>query len=251
MEMQLNLETVEEIPLPSGRMTKGVVRVGNTVRRPTKESSAFVARLLAHLETSACVWAPRYLGRDEASRDILSYIPGATPEKWGYFSDVQLGHAARIIRELHELTRGSDLSDGAVVCHNDPGPNNFVFVEDVPVAIIDFDMACPGEPLEDLGYMAWSWCISSNPKRGPVGMQACQVRTLADAYGANQSERQNLLDGILERQLRNVRFWSERLADPSSTPTSPAKMQEVIEWSKREAQYTEAHRDDFSRALLC
>ncbi|HEX3853769.1 MAG TPA: GNAT family N-acetyltransferase, partial [Polyangiaceae bacterium] len=89
MEMQLNLETVEEIPLPSGRMTKGVVRVGNTVRRPTKESSAFVARLLAHLETSACVWAPRYLGRDEASRDILSYIPGATPEKWGYFSDVQ------------------------------------------------------------------------------------------------------------------------------------------------------------------
>jgi len=146
--------TVEEIPLLSGRMTKGVVRVGDTVRRPTKESSPFVARLLAHLEASGCTWAPRYLGEDEAGRDILSYIPGATPEKWGYFSDLQLCRAACIIRELHE------------------------------------------------------------------------------------------------RQLRNVRFWSERLADPSSTPTSPMKMLEVIEWSRREAQYTEAHRADFSSALL-
>src|SRR5450755_2302084 len=125
--------TIEEIPLPSGRMTKGVVRVGDTVRRPTKESSPFVARLLAHLETSACTWAPRYLGEDDVGRDILSFIPGSTPERWGYFSDPQLCRAARIIRELHDLTRGSDLSCGAVVCHNDPGPNNFVFVEDVPV----------------------------------------------------------------------------------------------------------------------
>jgi len=240
---------VEEIPLPSGRMTKGVVRVGDTVRRPTKESSPFVARLLAHLETSGCTWAPRYLGEDDVGRDVLSYIPGATPERWGHFSDLQLCQAARIIRELHDLTRGSELSCGAVVCHNDPGPNNFVFVEDMPVAIIDFDMACSGEPLEDLGYLAWSWCISSKPERGPVTTQARQVRTLVDAYEATQTERENLVESIIERQLRNVRFWSERLADPSSTPTSPAKMSEVIEWSRREAQYTDAHRADFSSAL--
>jgi aminoglycoside phosphotransferase (APT) family kinase protein len=177
-------------------------------------------------------------------------MPGSTPERWGHFSDVQLSAAARIIRALHDLTRGCELSAGAVVCHNDPGPNNFVFVEDVPVAIIDFDMASPGEPLEDLGYVAWSWCISSKPERGPVTEQARQVRILADAYGASAAERGNLVASILERQLRNARFWSERLADPASTPTSPEKMLEVIEWSKREAQYTEAHRSDFGRALL-
>jgi Ser/Thr protein kinase RdoA (MazF antagonist) len=231
-------------------MTKGVVRVGDTVRRPAKESSPFVARLLGHLDSTDCRWAPRYLGQDEAGRDILSYMPGSTPERWGHFSDLQLSAAARIIRALHDLTRGCDLSAGAVVCHNDPGPNNFVFVEGVPVAIIDFDMACPGEPLEDLGYAAWSWCVSSKPERGPVSMQARQVRTLADAYGATELERANLVASILERQLRNARLWSERLADPASTPTSPPKMLEVIEWSKREAQYTEAHRGDFSRALL-
>ncbi|WP_258564624.1 phosphotransferase, partial [Streptomyces himalayensis] len=27
---------------------------------------------------------------------------------------------------------------------------------DVPVAFIDFDTAAPGDPLEDLGYMAWT-----------------------------------------------------------------------------------------------
>jgi len=29
------------------------------------------------------------LGEDEVGRDILLYIPGATPEKWGYFSDLR------------------------------------------------------------------------------------------------------------------------------------------------------------------
>jgi Ser/Thr protein kinase RdoA (MazF antagonist) len=240
----------EEVALPGGRLTRGVVRVGDTVRRPRSPSSAFVARLLAHLERHGCAWAPRYLGEDALGRDILSFMPGATPASWGYFPDETLHQAARIVRQLHDWTRGSELAAGSVVCHHDPGPNNFVFVDDEPVAIIDFDMAAPGDPLEDLGYMAWSWCISSRPGRGPVTRQAAQVRTLADAYGATAAERERLPDRIVERQVRNIRFWSERLADPSSTPTSPARMRDVIEWSEREARYTEEHRRDFISALL-
>lgn len=118
--------TVEEVPLPSGRMTPGVVRVGDTVRRPTKPSSPFVARLLIHLERRGCEWAPRYLGEDELGRDILSFLPGATPVKWGYFCDEQLQQAAGIIRQLHELTRESDVADGSVVCHHDPRADRMV-----------------------------------------------------------------------------------------------------------------------------
>jgi hypothetical protein len=243
--------TPEEIPLPAGRMTKGIVRRGDTVRRPTKASSPFVAKLLAHLESRGCAWAPRYLGEDERGRDVLSYFPGSTPAKWVHFPDTQLARAACILRQLHDLTRGSALAAGSVVCHNDPGPNNFVFLDDAPVALIDFDMAAPGEPLEDLGYMAWSWCISSNPLRGPVATQAQQVRTLADAYGATHAERAKLPEHIVERQLRNARFWSEQRADPNGTLKSPAQMLEMIEWSEREARYTEAHRRDFDSALLC
>jgi hypothetical protein len=242
--------SVEEVPLPSGRLTKGVVRVGDTVRRPVKASSRFVAQLLAFLESRSCAWAPRYLGEDESGRDILSFIPGTTPERWGLFPDGQLRQAARIVRQLHDVTRGSELAGESVVCHNDLGPNNFIFLADAPVGIIDFDMASSGDPLEDLGYMAWSWCISSKPSRGPVAGQAQQVRVLADAYGASAADRENLLDAILERQLRNARFWSAQLADPDRTAISTAKMLEVIEWSEREASYTEAHRRDFGSALL-
>ncbi|MFF1839091.1 aminoglycoside phosphotransferase family protein [Streptomyces sp. NPDC058231] len=69
------------------------------------------------------------------------------------------------MRSLHEATRSSRLTGTSpVVCQHDPGPNNVVFHQGRPVAFIDFDTAAPGNPLEDLGYMAWTWCISSKPQ---------------------------------------------------------------------------------------
>ena len=237
-----------EIPLPTGRMTAGIVRVGDTVRRPSKPSSPFVAQLLAHLHDCGSEWSPRYLGQDGLGRDILAYVPGSTPG-WLRFADGQIQAAATIVRQLHDLTRESPLAPNSVVCHNDAAPNNFVFADGLPVALIDFDLAAPGDPLEDLGYMAWAWCVSSKPERGPVAAQAHQVRILADAYGLSAPDRARLPDWIVERQIRNVRFWSDRLADPGSTPTSPTKIVEVIEWSGREARFTAEHRAQFMAAL--
>lgn len=93
-----------------------------------------------------------------------------------------------------------------MICHHDPGPNNTVFSAPtgIPLAFIDFDTAAPGDPLEDLGYMAWTWCISSKPTAPPVTAQAAQVRTLADAYGLDVTSRAHLLDTALPRQLRNA-----------------------------------------------
>jgi Ser/Thr protein kinase RdoA (MazF antagonist) len=240
----------DEVLLPSGCLTKGVVRVGDTVRRPLKLSSPLMARLLAHLERSGCKWAPRHLGVDARRRDILTYMPGDVPAKWGHFADAQLHRAASIVRELHEVTRASTLAPDAVICHNDPGPNNFVFRNHMPVALIDFDMAEPGDPLEDVGYMAWSWCISSKPARGPVTAQAAQVRILADAFRLTVADRERLPDHIVERFNRNIRFWFEHLSAPDNTLRSGPEILEIIEWSKRELRYTEAHRKNFLNALL-
>ncbi len=242
-------QLVDEVALPSGRLTKGVVRVGDTVRRPVKPSSPFVARLLAHLETAACEWAPRYLGVDACDRDILTYQPGDVPAKWGHFADAQLWRAASIVRELHDVTSGSSLAPHAVVCHHDPGPNNFVFRDDMPVALIDFDMAAPGDPLEDVGYMAWSWCISSKPARGPVAAQATQVRVVADAFELALADRKRLFDHILERIERNARLWADHLSTPENTLKTGPEIVQLIEWSKRELRYAEAHRTTFLDAL--
>lgn len=239
-----------ETLLPAGRITKGIVRIGDTVRRPSKPSSPFTARLLNCLEMAGCHWAPRHLGEDALGRDMLTYMPGEVPPKCVHFSDRQIGEAARIVRQLHEVTRHSSLANGAVVCHNDPGPNNFVFRDDVPVALIDFDTAAPGDPLGDVGYMAWSWCISSKPERGPFALQAAQIRALADAYGLDSAERERLPEHIIERLRRNTHFWSEQLAEPGSTPKSPAQIRDVIDWSEKELQHTEAHRSLIAAALL-
>ncbi|MCX5048270.1 MULTISPECIES: aminoglycoside phosphotransferase family protein [unclassified Streptomyces] len=266
----------EEMPLAGGRVTEGVVRVGDTVRRPSTASSTFVGALLTHLERYGFEGAPRYLGTDEKGRDILTYISGWVPPTFRRWSDAQVGAAGALLRGLHEatrtsdltrtsnnltrtsdnLTRTSDLTDTSdltgtdlVVCHHDPGPNNVVFRDDLPVAFIDFDTAAPGDPLEDLGYMAWTWCVSSRPDRGPVTAQAAQVRLLADAYGLAPHRHPDLIDAMMDRQACNARWWHGYLGRPGPRGTGEDEILARIAWSRREHDHTAAHRAEFAAAL--
>lgn len=240
-----------EIALPFGRLSLGVVRVGETVRRPATAASPFVAQLLRLLEQQGVAWAPRYFGQDEAGRDVLTFLPGSVPARWRTFSDAQVARAARLLRELHDATRGSELAgEHEVICHHDPGPNNAVFDErERPYAYIDFDFAAPGSALEDVGYLAWSWCIASKPERQPVRGQAAQVRLVADSYGLDHERRAQLVDAMLERQTRNERFWSGQLALVEPTRVTPEKMREIMAWSRREHAFTTANRAVFEAAL--
>lgn len=242
----------EEVPLTGGRLTEGVVRVGDTVRRPVTESSAFTGALLTHLERNGFTGAPRHLGTDEKGRDVLTYIPGRVPSRFRCWTDPQITAAGTLLRELHEATREGDLARTApVVCHHDPGPNNVVFGfhDDLPAAFIDFDTAAPGDPLEDLGYMAWTWCVSSRPDRGPVSMQAAQVRLLADAYGLAPQSRPALIDAMLDRQARNAHWWHGYLDRPGPHRAGEDQIAARIAWSWREHGFTAAHRADFAAAL--
>jgi hypothetical protein len=239
-----------EIPLSGGRYTVGVVRVGDTVRRPAKSSSPCVRDLLLHLERAGCACVPRYLGQDESGRDIFNYIPGWVPAKFQYFEDDQVAAAAVMLRSFHDATRGSDLAGATgVVCHHDPGPNNAVFQAGRPVAFIDFDFAAPGGIAEDLGYMAWTWCVSSKPARGPAEIQAAQVRVLADAYGLDDAGRAGLVAAMIQRQSQNITFWRQRIEHFEGPETSPDEIRERVDWSRREMEFTQDHRDLFLKAL--
>lgn len=136
-------------------------------------------------------------------------------------------------------------------CHNDFGLNNAVFVAERPVAMIDFDMAAPGDPLEDVGYTAWAWCISSKVDRPSLHEQARQVRVLVDAYGDLAArDRRAVVNAVLERQERNARFWTDALNNPEGVATPHAKISETIEWSRSEAAFVRANRHQFEAALL-
>ncbi|WP_197698912.1 phosphotransferase [Micromonospora inositola] len=181
----------------------------------------------------------------------MSFLPGHVPPRWRHFTDGQIGQAAALLRRLHDATQelASILGGGEVVCHHDPGPNNVVFRDGQPVAFIDFDFAAPGRRLEDVGYMAWAWCISSRPDRGPATEQAGQVRVLADAYGLSRSDRDDLPAAIRERLRRNEAFWRDILEDDVAASAHRARCAEVLAWTRRELAYTEANQETFTAAL--
>ncbi|SEC48217.1 Phosphotransferase enzyme family protein [Streptomyces sp. 3213] len=236
-----------EVPLHGGRVTPGVVRVGDTVRRPVTEASPFVARLLGHLERRGFAGAPRHLGVDAAGRDTFSYLPGQVPARFRRWTDVQVAAAGVLLRSLHDATRGfAPAGASPVVCHHDPGPNNAVFRDGLPYAFIDFDTAAPGDPLEDVGYAAWTWCVSSRATAPPAWAQAAQVRILADAYGLEACARGELVDAMLDRQTHNASWWLRRLELHSY---DAELITSRVEWSEREHAYTTAHRSAFERAL--
>jgi hypothetical protein len=176
--------TDDEVPLKGGRVTAGVVRIGETVRRPLGPHSPFVHRLLRHLESRGVEGVPRLLGIDASGREMLTFLPGQVPDELGDFSDAQLAAAARLLRALHDAASNGDLKgDRETVCHGDPGPCNTVFMDDVPVGTIDFDAARPGSRREDVGYAAWLW-LSIGDDRFPPHRQGERLRVFVEAYGA-------------------------------------------------------------------
>lgn len=209
-----------------------------------------MADLLRHLEAAGFESAPRYLGVDHRGRDIFSYLAGTVPTKWQRWSDVQVATAGRLLRSFHDATRGAAIAGTQeTVCHHDAGPNNVVFRDALPVALIDFDFAAPGEALDDLGYSAWAWCVSSKFDRLPAEGQAAQLRVLVDAYGLTAATRAGFVDAIIGRQERNIGFWTDRLSKATACVDTRAYALKVIEWSERERAFTAAQRSVFNSAL--
>lgn len=175
---------MEEISLTGGRVTQGVVRVGETVRRPTCENSQLVQMLLPQLHGRGFDAVPRYLGTDEQGRQIFSFLAGEVPPDLDpAIPDETLAVAARLIRRFHDATAGTAIAAGhEVVCHNDLSPCNFVFRGGVPVGIIDFDAAAPGDRLRDVAMALFLW-LNLGTDGQPLTDQTRRISHFCRAYG--------------------------------------------------------------------
>ncbi len=201
-----------EVQLHGGTSNRGlVVKVGGTVRRPRSAGNAAVHALLRHLEDVGFDGAPRILGLDDDGRDILSVLEGDVPidppPAWALTDDA-LASVGDLLRRFHEAARSFDPEhyrwgstvpsswQGNVVLHNDPNLDNVVFRTGEAVALIDFDLASPGEPLWDLAIATRLWV----PLRDPVDVQDHRrhraperLAVVADAYGLPRAERPRLV----------------------------------------------------------
>jgi hypothetical protein len=199
-----------EIVLPAGDVTAGVMRIGDTVRRPHQATSAAVAAYLGHLESVGFPGAPRYLGRDAQGRDVLSFITGVVAgdpvEQWAA-ADTALPSVGRLVRALHDASAGwvpeeplgaavagrpaPRFPDGEerLVAQRDVTPQNVVFRGDAAFALIDFDLVGWTTRSVDLANTAMHWVPLNAPcDRGPAyaGIDVvARLRLLLDGYGAD------------------------------------------------------------------
>jgi hypothetical protein len=58
-------------------VTQGIVRIGDTVRRPLRPFSLTVQAYLAHLRDAGFAGAPFPFGVDEQGREVLSFVPAS------------------------------------------------------------------------------------------------------------------------------------------------------------------------------
>ncbi|HPU13917.1 MAG TPA: phosphotransferase [Aeromicrobium sp.] len=202
----------EDIPehLPGG--SGGVWRVGRTVRRPTGPWTPAVHDYLKWLSQAGLGGIPHVGGIDEDGREIVSYIEGrSVPVDDEIVLDNVLVEAVTWLRDFHDIAdsyqpdgpqvwRQSagepvELAAGEVICHNDPGAYNWIIQSGHFVAMIDWDLAGPGRPIDDLAFLCWT----AIPLYRPIepAEAARRIDLVVDAYA--EFGPMALLDAIVER----------------------------------------------------
>ncbi|MBO0778013.1 MAG: phosphotransferase [Ktedonobacteraceae bacterium] len=227
-----------EIPLSGGNVSSGIVRIGQTTRRPMGPWSPAVHSLLRHLEEQGFEGAPRFLGIDEQGREILSFIEGEIghyPLRDARWSDKTMVEVAHFVRRYHDAVSNfvpprdaqwkqvfPDSAAHEIICHNDIAPYNLVYLQNQPYALIDFDEAGPGPRVWDLAYVAYRFvplAHAGDADLQRLGLtdptrQGQRLRLFCETYGINahtvlamvEPRLQRLHDTIIERAVYSPAF---------------------------------------------
>ncbi len=215
------MSDIAEIPehLPGG--SGGVWRVGRTVRRPTGPWTPAVHEYLEWLQAEGLGGIPHVSGIDEQGREIVSYVEGrSVPVDDEIVLDNVLVEAVTWLRDFHDLAQDFqpdgprrwrqtgeepvELAPDQVICHNDPGAYNWIIQSGRFVAMIDWDLAGPGKPIDDLAFLCWT----AIPLYRPIDPAdaARRLNLVVDAYA--EWGPLTLLDAVVAR----MTLATERIA---------------------------------------
>ena len=259
-----------EEPLEGGNLSV-VVRVGETVRRPTGPWTPAVHALLDHLEAKGFPGSPRARGLDEQGREILTFLPGDTigvshPWPGWSWTDETLDGIARLLRSYHDAVRDfvppadghwrltdRALRPGEIICHNDVAPYNLVRRANGDVSLIDWDIAGPGPPEDDVAFMACAFVpLHPDAECRNLGVPTSidrfgRLRRLADGYGL--TAREGFVDHMLGRLTASI----DRITNAAASG-DPAFQQLIangrLEPVRAQRVWIEANRGPLCDALL-
>lgn len=180
----------------------GVVRVGETVRRPTGPWTPAVHALLGHLRAAGLRGVPRVHGLDARGREVLDFLPGEVVEA-ELVSEQQLRELAKWTREFHEAVAGfahpgpwrpSGVAAPGRIGHGDLAPYNVCFAGNEVAGVFDWDFAGPTTKIRELAHQAWN----AVPLFRDLGAEASarRVQALSDGYGEHTAA--DLLDAVVD-----------------------------------------------------
>ena len=193
--------------LPGG--VGGATRVGRTVRRPVGPWTPAVHELLAYLSEQGLRGVPEVQSVDDDGREVLGYVEGrGVPVDREVVLDDVLTEAVTWLRDFHDIVEGfrppgprewrggvAELEPDQIICHHDPGAYNWIVQSGHFVAMVDWDMAGPGQPIDDLAFLAWTGL----PLYRDIGAEqtARRLDLLVDAYG--EWGPVTVLDAVVDR----------------------------------------------------
>ena len=254
----MDLDPGEEL-LAGGNVGTAVVRVGDTVRRPSGPWSRSVDALLSHLNAVGYDGAPRTLGFDELGRHVLEYIEGNVLMPFEPGDHLAAAHrVGTLIRDFHdaseEFTPSADARWNVVippdaedlVIHHDLAPWNLVLGGDRWV-FIDWDNAGPGSRLWDLAYAAHGFIPLAPDTDATSAIQ--RLAALADGYRLDQNGRSNLAELLVPR----IMSMYDLLREGHDSGTQPwARL-----WAEghgrvwlNNAEYVQRHLEDLREGLM-
>lgn len=209
-----------EVVLAGGNVG-GAIRVGDTVRRRTGPWTPAVHALLDHLATAGLHAVPRAHGIDDRGREVLDHLPGEVIDvDTTVLGDARLAATGRWLRAFHDAVADfrpgprrwyfldRDLAPGEQICHNDVAPSNIAYDGDAVAGVFDWDLAGPGNPIDDLAFLAWSAVPLFRAVPGTDrGWVERRLLLLDDAYGAELGAA-----GLTDAALTRMRTACERIA---------------------------------------
>lgn len=243
-----------------------IVRVGNTVHRPTSWWTPAVHELLKYLESVGFKYSPRVLGFDDQDREILTYMDGESGKQGWYkiHSDSGLKNYARLLREYHDVVASyqpsadsiwayaeGGIKPGEILCHGDFGPWNITWDGEKPVGIIDWDLVFPSKPSYDIFYaLEYSAPFRDDKttreyhhfEKTPDRKQRIDI--FLEAYGTTRTDIGDVVAGVGSTQ-RIVAQHEKLLAERGLQPQVDWVANGDLDIIEQRAQWTEANRSLF------
>jgi aminoglycoside phosphotransferase len=195
--------------------------------------------------------APQPIGVDEQGREVLSFLPGSSgrEEMHRVAADDGLRAAAIALRAYHDSVASyrpppnaewcigvASLAPGDIICHGDFSPQNLVWRDQSIVGVIDWDLAYPGPPLDDVAFTL-IYSVPMRPDSPPNANE--RIRLFADAYGIRTD---GLVDAAIERQLKyanHLRVLHDRGFD------APWVTAGAIDWAEDWSRWCDQNRHRF------